>query len=106
MGLCVRNYRSSARIANIDVSNLKTSNAAKLIDLMIDAYYRIEEHAVNGKTVIYANKEIRTALHKQALDKANRNLTLDEVGGKPIIKFLGIPIKSCSEILNTEARVQ
>lgn len=58
------------------------------------------------KTVIYANKEIRTALHKQALDKANRNLTLDEVGGKPIIKFLGIPIKSCSEILNTEARVQ
>lgn len=106
LGLCVRNYRSSARIANIDVSDLKTSNAAKLIDLMIDAYYRIEEHAVNGKTVIYANKEIRTALHKQALDKANRNLTLDEVGGKPIVKFLGIPIKSCSEILNTEARVQ
>ena len=105
LGLSVRNYRSSARIANINVSNLGTSDAADLIDLMVDAYYRIEEHAVNGKTVIYANNTIRTYLHKQAMAKTNVNLSIDEAAGKPMVKFLGIPIKCCSEILNTEAAV-
>ena len=72
---------------------------------MIEAYYRIEEHATNGKTVIYANNTIRTFLHKQAMNKKNVNLTIDEAAGKPVVKFLGIPIKPCSEILNTEAKV-
>ena len=89
----------------VDVSDLGTANAADLIDLMVTAYYRIEEHATNGKTVIYANNTIRTFLHKQAMAKTNVNLSLDEAAGKPIVKFLGIPIKCCSEILNTEARV-
>ena len=105
LGLCIRNYRSSARIANIDVASLGGENAPNLIDLMIDAYYRIEEHAVNGKTVIYANNTIRTWLHKQAIAKRNVNLTIDNVAGKPIVNFLGLPIKLCSEILNTEAKV-
>lgn len=105
LGLCVRNYRSSARICNIDVSDLSGASAADLTDLMVDAYYRIEEHAQTGKTVIYANNTIRTFLHKQAMKKSNVNLTIDEFAGKPIVKFLGIPIKPCSEILNTEARV-
>lgn len=105
LGLCIRNYRSSARIANIDVTSLGGENAPNLIDLMIDAYYRIEEHAVNGKTVIYANNTIRTWLHKQAIAKKNVNLTIDNVAGKPIVNFLGLPIKLCSEILNTEQKV-
>ena len=105
LGLCIRNYRSSARIANIDVTKLSGEDAPNLIDLMIDAYYRIEEHAVNGKTVIYANNTIRTWLHKQAIAKRNVNLTIDNVAGKPIVNFLGLPIKLCSEILNTEAKV-
>lgn len=105
LGLCVRNYRSSCRIANIDVTKLGKEGAADLTNLMIDGYYRIEDHATNGKTIIYANNTIRTFLHKQALEKKNMNLTIDEYAGKPIVKFLGIPIKSCSEILNTEAKV-
>ena len=105
LGLCIRNYRSSARIANIDVASLGGENAPNLIDLMIDAYYRIEEHAVSGKTVIYANNTIRTWLHKQAIAKRNVNLTIDNVAGKPIVSFLGLPIKLCSEILNTEQKV-
>ena len=105
LGLCIRNYRSSARIANIDVTKLSGEDAPNLIDLMIDAYYRIEEHAVNGKTVIYANNTIRTWLHKQAIAKRNVNLTIDNVAGKPIVNFLGLPIKLCSEILNTEQKV-
>lgn len=104
-GLSIRNYRSSARIANIDVTKLGTNDAADLTDLMIEAYYRIEEHAKTGKTVIYVNNKIKTFLHKQAMNKKNVNLTIEEFAGKPVVKFLGIPIKSCSEILNTEAKV-
>ena len=105
LGLCIRNYRSSARIANIDVTSLGGENAPNLIDLMIDAYYRIEEQAKNGKTIIYVNNTIRTYLHKQAMNKQNVNLSINEVAGKPVVNFLGLPIKLCSEILNTEAKV-
>lgn len=105
VGLSVRNYRSSGRIANIDVTKLGTENAADLIDLMVDMYYRIEEHAKKGKTIIYANRTIRTFLHKQAMKKDNVNLSIDQVAGKPLVNFLGIPVKQCSEILNTEAKV-
>ena len=105
VGLSVRNYRSSGRIANIDTTKLGTENAADLIDLMVDMYYRIEEHAKKGKTIIYANRTIRTFLHKQAMKKDNVNLSIDQVAGKPLVNFLGIPVKQCSEILNTEAKV-
>lgn len=104
LGLSVRNYRSSGRIANISIADLEAGNV-DIINKMIDMYYRIEEHATNGKTVIYANNTVRTWLHKQAMEKKNVNLTIDEAAGKPMVKFLGIPIKSCSEILNTEAKV-
>ena len=76
-----------------------------MIDQMVEAYYKVEEHAQGGKTIIYANNTIRTWLHKQAMNKKNVNLTIDEAAGKPMVKFLGLPIKPCSEILNTEARV-
>ena len=104
LGLSVRNYRSSARVANISIAGLE-DGSIDILDKMIEAYYRIEEHATNGKTVIYANNTIRTFLHKQAMNKKNVNLTIDEAAGKPVVKFLGIPIKPCSEILNTEAKV-
>lgn len=104
VGLSVRNYRSSARVANISIADLEAGNV-DLIDKMIDAFYRIEEHAQGGKTVIYANNTVRTWLHKQAMAKKNVNLTIDEAAGKPMVKFLGLPIKLCSEIMNTEAKV-
>lgn len=105
VGLTVRNYRSSGRIANIDVTALSGDSAADLTKLMVEMYYRIEQHAKTGKTVIYANNTIRTFLHLQAMNKTNVNLTIDEAFGKPVVKFLGIPIKSCDEILNTESTV-
>lgn len=105
LGLSVRDYRSNCRIANIDVSDLNGANAADLTNLMIKAYHKIARFAKTGKTVIYANETIQTYLHIQATTKSNVQLTIDEFAGKPIVKFLGIPIKCCDEILNTEAAV-
>ena len=58
VGLSVRDWRSTCRIANIDVSNLSTENAADLEDLLNQAYYRIRRFAKTGKTYIYCNSTI------------------------------------------------
>ena len=107
VGLSLRNYRTCGRIANIDVSTLGTANSPDIISLMIKEYYRVKQHAkiAGAKLVWYVNDTIETYLHLQALDKKNVQLTVDNVEGKPVLSFLGIPIKCCDAILNTEAAV-
>lgn len=108
IGMSVRDWRANARIANIDVSALTKDGAtgADIIDLMIDAYYRIDNpEQGEGRTVIYANRTIQTFLHKQAMNAKNVNLSIGEYAGKKIPEFLGIPIKRVDALLNTEARV-
>jgi len=108
IGMSVRDWRANARIANIDVTALTRDGAtgANIIDLMIDAMYRIDNpEQGEGRTVIYANRTIQAWLHKQAMNSKNVNLTIGEYGGKKIPEFLGIPIKRIDAILNTEARV-
>lgn len=108
IGMSVRDWRANARIANIDVTQLTRDGAsgANIIDLMIDALYRIDNpEQGEGRTIIYANRTIQSWLHKQAMNSKNVNLTLGEYGGKKIPEFLGIPIKRNDAILNTEARV-
>ena len=105
IGLTVRNYRANGRIANIDVSDLSGANAADLTKYMVQMYYRTKKHAKGGKTIIYCNETIETALHLQAMNKTNVNLTITEFAGKPVVNFLGIPIKTADQILDTEARV-
>ena len=55
--------------------------------------------------VWYVNETVETYLHLQAMNKTNVRLTLDEVEGEPIVKFLGIPVKCCDAILDTEDKV-
>ena len=107
IGLSLRNYRACGRIANIDVSDLGTENGADLITLMIKLYHRCKKHAKlsKAKLVWYVNETVETYLHLQAMNKTNVRLTLDEVDGEPIVKFLGIPVKCCDAILDTEAQV-
>ncbi|WP_225001927.1 major capsid protein [Pseudomonas aeruginosa] len=108
IGMSVRDWRANARVANIDVTQLTSDASAgpKLIDNMIKAYYLLDNPMQGeGKTVIYANRTIQTFLHLQAMNSKNVNLTLGEYAGRKIPELLGIPIKRCDELLNTEARV-
>lgn len=107
VGLSVRNYRASGRIANIDVTALGTVNGYDLIEGMIKLYHRCKKHAniSKAKLVWYCNETIETYLHLQARKDNNVNLTVDTVEGKPVVKFLGIPVKCCDAILNTESVV-
>lgn len=108
IGMSVRDWRANARIANISVSQLNAdaSTGAKLIERMVEAYYKLENPMQGeGRTVIYANRTIQTFLHLQAMNSKNVNLTLGEYAGRKIPEFLGIPIKRVDALLNTEARV-
>ncbi len=109
IGLSVRDWRGIVRIANIDVTTLTKTGAtgADLIDLMVTAYYRLDNPGrKGGNTVIYCTRVIAEYLHKQAMNKTNVNLTLDkDVMGQPIVKFLGHTIRRMDSILETEARV-
>ncbi len=105
VGMSVRDFRSSARIANIDVTALDSEEAADLIKLMIEAYHRIKRFAKTGKTVIYCNDTIETYLHFQAINKANVNLSIENFAGQPIVSFMGIPIKCADQIRNNEKAI-
>ena len=108
LGLSVRDWRGVSRIANIDVNTLTAdaSSGAKLIDLMIDAYYALQNpNQPSGRTVIYCNKRIMSFLHKQAMNKVAYTLTFADIGGRPILTFLGSPIRRVDALVENEPRV-
>jgi hypothetical protein len=107
-GLSVRDWRQNVRIANVDVATLtKTgSTGADLIDLFIEALYRLDNpNAASGNLVIYCSRTIAKFMHKQAMNKSNVQLTLEEFAGRKIPTFAGIPIKRMDAILETESTV-
>jgi hypothetical protein len=105
-GLVVKDYRQCARIANIDISDLVAGTGADLIDLMISADYKIHTKE-NGMGVWYVNRTIFAHLHKQALTKvgAGAGLTYENYQGKPVLMFLGSPVRCVDALVNAEARV-
>ena len=106
-GLVVKDFRQASRIANIDVKNLKSgTNAADIIDMMISATYLVNSLEA-GTPVFYVNRTIQAFLHKQSLTKvgAGAGLTYENYQGKPILTFLGIPIRRSDALLNSESQV-
>jgi len=106
LGLALIDYRYVIRIANIDVSDL-TSDAASGADLLsylTDAYYARPTVALGNmaKTFIYCNKTVAKFLHKQAQNKSNVNLSIDNPAGAPVVRFLDAPVHVCDNILSTE----
>lgn len=112
-GLHVKDWRYIVRICNINVANLVSeTGAADLVKLMIRAGARIPNRGM-GKAVFYANRTVKEMLAIQALNKSQNALSISEAvkqfGEVGIevqeLKFLGTPIRTCDQILTTEARV-
>jgi len=106
-GLNVGDWRRVVRIPNIDVSNLVAeSSAADLIKLMsraMDRLPRSGSSGTNGRTAIYCNRTVYSMLKIQCLNKSNNALGINQALKQ--VEFLGIPIRMCDAILNTEAAV-
>jgi hypothetical protein len=106
VGLALKDWRYVVRIANIDISNLVAkSSAADLIDLMIKAIHRIPNLNM-GKPCFYMNRTCIQMLDIQRKDDvASAGMRYDEVDGKLVPHFRGIPIKKVDALTETEARV-
>ena len=107
IGMSVRDWRYIVRIPNIDVSNLTKdasgSSAAKS-SIKVTAVAKLPN--VNlGRCVFYGNRTISSILRRQITNTSNVRLSMDEVAGKRVMSFDGIPFRRNDAILNNEALV-
>lgn len=58
-----------------------------------------------GRPVFYCSRTIRSFLRRQILNKNNVNLTFDDVAGKRVLMFDGVPVRKTDALLETEAVV-
>jgi hypothetical protein len=100
-GLCVADRRQAVRIANIDRSALVTTDLS-LINTMVDAYHSLYDPD-QGRAAFYCDREIGAFLHKQALNGvSNSTLRIEEIGGKPVTSFLGIPVRRADALTDED----
>lgn len=107
-GLTVRDPRYIVRIANIDTSALTTdaSSGAKLVNLLTSGLERMADLNM-GKPAIYGNRKIRSILRHQVKSevKAGGGLTFENIAGKHVLAFDGVPFRRVDSILNTETAI-
>jgi hypothetical protein len=109
-GLCVKDWRYVVRICNINSANLVAeTSAADLVKLMSRALDRVPNLSA-GRPVFYMNRTAYSMLRIQALGKSNTALAIEPAlsqFGTPAnwMTFMGVPLRKCDALLNTEARV-
>lgn len=106
VGLSVRDWRYIARVHSIDISALTTagtgSNDSALMDLMVQLLEAVED-LNSGTPVFCVNRTIRAMLRRQIVAKtASSTLSQENIAGKHIVTFDGIPVLQCDSITNTE----
>ena len=107
VGMTVRDWRYAVRIPNIDISNLNkgaTSSSADLVDLMVQAIELLPNTNL-GRCVFYGNRTISSILRRQITNTSNVRLSMDEVAGKRVMTFDGIPFRRNDALLKNEALV-
>jgi hypothetical protein len=127
-GLAVKDWRYVVRIANLgtedsggtataggSISQLTGTQdpaAATYVDLlhlMAMAIARIPNMRM-GRPVFYCNRTVFTGLMRIALEKSNQTLAIQSAltqfgTNESMLTFLGVPIRQCDSIINTEATV-
>jgi hypothetical protein len=104
-GLTVRDWRYVVRIQyNQEDLTKDASTGPDLIDLFTDAVERIPALGM-GRAVFYVNRRTRTFMRKQVKNAAQNTITMDDVAGKKVVSFDGIPVRRVDGLLNTEAAI-
>lgn len=118
VGTAVGDWRYNTRVANIDVSDL-LAGTVDIYRFLRQGYWKLQGRRNSkiqndgmisqGRTIMYANRDVLQALDAQASnDGASDNfvrLTPDEVAGKEVLTYRGIPIRETDALINNEARV-
>lgn len=106
MGLTVRDWRYVVRI-NFDYENLVKDAATgpDLTDLMVQALELVPSLSM-GRPAFYCNRSVRSWLRRQMINKTKAStLTFDNMGGKRVLAFDGVPVRRSDQILLTEAGI-
>jgi hypothetical protein len=121
-GLTVKDWRYAVRIANVKIADLTGQTGTQaitastwIVNLMVKAMARIPAMG-RGKAAFYANRTVKEMLSIMAMNKASNVLSIQEglnqLGsvtpgsvGNGVLKLLGVPIRTCDQILSTETRV-
>jgi len=106
VGLCVEDYRQVVRIPNIDTSAIAETGTL-LVQDFIRGYHQLGNPNM-GRTVLYVNRKIAAYLHFQALFGAvssTLNFEKDIATGRPVLTFLGHPVRMTDSITNAEDTV-
>lgn len=118
VGVRVGDWRFNARIANIDISDL-IAGTVDLYKFMRSAYYKLQTRRNKnignggmvspGRTVIYANRTILEALEALSVNKGSSDnfvrLTPDDIQGREVMTYKGLPIRETDSIINAESVV-
>ena len=105
MGLCVRDWRYVARVANIDLTKIDDAAYQVLLyKAMIKAMHAVPEAGRNRGT-FYCGSAVAAMLDLAAVEKANAALGITEVFGEEVLSFRRRPIRQCDAILETEVRI-
>ena len=105
VGLSLRDWRSTCRIANISLSALGREGAPDLEALLNQAYYKIKRYAKTGKTFIYCNSTVLMHFEAQLKSKTNVNFTIKEYLNDNVLHYKDIPIRECEQITFNEEKV-
>ena len=106
-GLTVQDWRYVVRIYNIDKSLLvnDASSGADLPDLMFQAMTLIPNLG-RGRPVFYMSRTVMSFLRRQLTAATSMStLQIDNVGGKMVTRFQGIPIRRVDTLAADETRV-
>jgi len=106
IGLTLRDWRYVVRIPNIDISDLTAdaSAGAELVDLMVQAIEKVPNLGL-GRAVFYGNRTISSYLRRQITNTSNVRISMDEVAGKRVLAFDGIPFRRNDAITNAETLI-
>lgn len=106
LGLVVRDWRYVVRV-QINKEDLVKDAATgpDLTDLMSIALETVPSLSM-GRPAFYMNKSVKSWLRRQMVNKTkNSTLSLENMAGKSVMTFDGVPLRKSDAILNTEAGV-
>ena len=106
-GLAVKDWRYAVRLCNIDISNLVAkSSATDITEKMQKAIHRVP-NLMAGRAGIYCNRTVFQEWCIQRRDDVGTGggFTFENVDGVIKYSYMGIPVRICDALVETEARV-
>jgi len=105
-GLTVRDWRYAVRISfNQEDLTYNAGTGPRLYDKMTEALDLIPSLSA-CRPAFYMNRRARSFLRRQTISATiNSTLTQENIGGKLVTMFAGVPVRRCDAITNAEAGI-